>query len=329
MEIYNDAKNYNNRIFDFGFNAETAPTKNVLGVIENEKVTIAEYPFNGFGVRKIMKGFDAVDFAIVEELGRSKYLSSIQIYQYIRLRGLFVSREGIRKRINKFLKYRLIREYILKNDELTNGLRFYDLDVKAIPIANECKVIFNRGNRIISEYKKQTENLYDTAEGIKRVVVGNMIILGLLMNGVKMKRFGILETMRIKGGTDAKNVIIRTASNVHIDDESHILYEVVRNTPDALDNLADKVSRYYNIVNDEEYKENNYYGYKTVPQLVICGENYEHNLRIDKYLREVGLYSEKDTIMYTEDLLYVQATLKNLYVLDETGNRTWYALPTQ
>ena len=83
MEIYNDAKNYNNRMFDFGFNAETAPTKNVLGVIENEKVTMVEYPFNGIGVRKIMKGFDAVDFAIVEELGRSKYLSSIQIYQYI------------------------------------------------------------------------------------------------------------------------------------------------------------------------------------------------------------------------------------------------------
>ena len=203
------------------------------------------------------------------------------------------------------------------------------MDVKAIPIANECKVIFNRGNRIISEYKKQTENLYDTAEGIKRVVVGNMIILGLLMNGVKMKRFGILETMRIKGSTDAKNVIIRTASNVHIDDESHILYEVIGNTPDALDNPADKVSRYYKIVNDEDYTENNYYGYKTVPQLVICGETYEHNLRIDKYLREVGLYSEKDTIMYTEDLLYVQATLKNLYVLDDTGNRTWYALPTQ
>ena len=52
-------------------------------------------------------------------------------------------------------------------------------------------------------------------------------------------------------------------------------------------------------------------------------------MSIDKYLREVGLYSEKDTIMYTDDLLYVQATLKNLYVLDETGNRTWYALPTQ
>ena len=103
MEIYNDAKNYNNRMFDFGFNAETAPTKNVLGVIENEKVTMVEYPFNGLGVRKIMKGFDAVDFAIVEELGRSKYLSSIQIYQYIRLRGLYVSRDGIRNRINKFV----------------------------------------------------------------------------------------------------------------------------------------------------------------------------------------------------------------------------------
>ena len=121
--------------------------------------------------------------------------------------------------------------------------------------------------------------------------------------------------------------IIRTAANIQLDEESILLYEVVRSTPHAMRRLADKLSRYYTLINDSRYCEDNYYGYTAVPQLVICGEGYEHCVKIDQYLRSRGLISETDSLLYTEDLFYVQQTLQTLYELDEAGNRTWYSLP--
>lgn len=89
------------------------------------------------------------------------------------------------------------------------------------------------------------------------------------------------------------------------------------------------MNRYYTLINDERYRENNYYGHEAVPQLVICGESYEHYVKIDQYLRRRGLISETDSLLYTEDLFYVQQTLQTLYELDEEGNRTWYSLPAK
>ena len=44
--------------------------------------------------------------------------------------------------------------------------------------------------------------------------------------------------------------------------------------------LADKVNRYYTLINDSRYRENNYYGHEAVLRLVICGENYEHCVKM-------------------------------------------------
>ena len=65
----------------------------------------------------------------------SKYLSSLQAYQFVGLRGLTVQRQGIRNRLNKMMKLRLIREYELKTPEATSGLKVYDLDFKGFQIA--------------------------------------------------------------------------------------------------------------------------------------------------------------------------------------------------
>lgn len=158
----------------------------------------------------------------------------------------------------------------------------------------------------------------------------NMIVLANLMNGAECDRFGIMETMRpVQELPITDGCIIRTATNIQLDDESILLYEVVRSTPHAMRKLANKINRYYKLINDVRYRQSNYYGYKSVPQLVICGESYEHCIKIDKYLRSRELISEKDSLLYTEDLFYVQQTLQNLYELDEDGQRTWYSLPAR
>lgn len=328
MEKFNDTVNYSNRAFDFGFRADHIPDIPVYAAREGEDVFMTVLPFNGVPAEKIEESFDAVDFAVVEELGRSKFLSSLQIYQFVRLRGFKVQRQGIRNRLNKMMKLRVIREYELKTPEAERGLKAYDLDYKGFRIARHRGVLFHKGNRYLSNTKKQELDAFDTAEDIKRILVGNMIALSGLMNGVACERFGIMETMRpVQELPITDGCIIRAAANIQLDEESILLYEVVRSTPHAMRKLADKVNRYYTLINNSRYRENNYYGHEAVPQLIICGENYEHCVKIDRYLRSRGLINETDDLLYTEDLFYVRQTLQNLYELDEAGNRTWYSLP--
>lgn len=330
IEKFNDSVNYRNRSFNYGFRADSVPDIPIYASREHEKVFRTVFPFNGMPVEEIMESFDIVDFAMVEELGRSKYLSLLQIYQFISLRGLTVQRQGIRHRLNKMLNLRVVREYELKPPEADGGLKVYDLDYKGFQIALQRGVLFHMGNRYLSNTQKQELNAFDKAEDIKRILVGNMISLAVLMNGVSCDRFGIMETMRpaleipITDGC-----IIRTAANIQLDKESILLYEVVRSTPHAMRKLADKVSRYYTLINSSRYRDNNYYGHESVPQLVICGESYEHCVKIDQYLRSRDLINETDILLYTEDLFYVQQTLQNLYELDESENQTWYSLPKQ
>ena len=328
MGKFNDIVNYSNRAFDYGFRADHIPDIPVYAVREGEEVFMTVLPFNGVPVEEIEESFDAVDFAVVEELGRSKYLSSLQIYQFVGLRGLCVQRKGVRNRLNKMMKLRVIREHELKTPGAERGLKIYDLDYKGFQIARQRGVLFHMGNRYLSNTKKQELDAFDTAEDIKRILVGNMISLACLMNGVVCERFGIMETMRPAQELPITDgCIIRTAANIQLDEESILLYEVVRSTPHAMRKLADKVKRYYILINDSRYRENNYYGHEAVPQLIICGESYEHCVKIDQYLRSRGLISETDSLLYTEDLFYVRQTLQNLYELDEAGNRTWYSLP--
>ena len=328
IEKFNDTVNYSNRAFDYGFRADHVPEKPVYAAHDGEDVFMTILPFNNTPVEEIEASFDALDFAVVEEIGRSKYLSSLQIYQFVSLRSLTVMRQGIRNRLNKMMKLRVIREYELKTPDATAGLKVYDLDFKGFRIARDRGVLFHKGNRYLSYTKKQELDAFDTAEDIKRILVGNMISLAGLMNGVACERFGIMETMRPAQELPITDgCIIRTAVNIQLDEESILLYEVVRSTPHAMRKLADKVSRYYTLINDSRYREDNYYGYAAVPQLVICGESYEHCVKIDQYLRSSGLISETDSLLYTEDLFYVQQTLQTLYELDEAGNRTWYSLP--
>ncbi|MDO5132824.1 MAG: hypothetical protein Q4D81_07565 [Eubacteriales bacterium] len=327
-EKFNDIVNYSDRAFDYGFRADHVPETPVYAAREGEEVFITALPYNGTPIEEIEDLFDAVDFAMVEELGRSRYLSSLQIYQYVRLRGLTVQRQGIRNRLNKMKKLRLIREYDLKVPEAESGLKAYDLDYKGFQIALHRGVLFHKGNRYLSNKKKQELDKFDTSEDIKRILVGNMIVLASLMNNVSCKRFGIMETMRpTQEFPITDGCIIRTAANIQLDEESILLYEVVRSGPHAMRKLADKVSRYYTLINDTRYLENNYYGYKAVPQLIICGECYDHCVKIDQYLRSRNLINNTDSLLYTEDLFYVRRTLQTLYELDETGKRTWYSLP--
>ena len=93
--------------------------------------------------------------------------------------------------------------------------------------------------------------------------------------------------------------MLRTAAYVRIDEESVLAYEVVRDTPDSYEKLMSKIERYYNLVNNAEYLASNFHGDTAYPQMIICGESLEHNIKIAEYLRENNMWRGEDPVLFT------------------------------
>lgn len=327
---FNDAKNYCNIYFDCGLGLNHIPENAAFAVRDGEIVFKSIFPYNGIPVEEIIRKYDEIDIAIIEEIARSKYLSSLQIYQLLCLRGFNVQRDKVRKKINKMLRHRVLTEYEIKSSEVERGIRAYAVDYKGFQVALQNGVTFHKGNCYIGERKRAELDMYDDSEDIKRILAGNMVVIGNLINGASVSRFGVMETLRtVQESPIIDGAIVRTAANIQIDESSILLYEVVRSTPHAMRKLADKICRYLKLIGNDNYTQNNCFGYTAVPQLVIVAESYEHAVKINSYLRSKGLCNEEDTILYTEDLFYMTATLQNLYELDINNNRKWYRLPNR
>lgn len=298
-------------------------------------VRIDEYIEHSFvqhcmtNVDELHELLDDTDIAIIEAVALAKYLSSLQIYEYITLRGFDVARPRLRKRIFKLMKYRVIQENEMVSVGFEHGLKYYELDYFGYIFAMESGVIFHMGNRYVSYSKRKEKGMSDdTPCDVKRILVGNQIVLNLLMSNAQMQRFGIMETMRASDLEQAGgSCMIRTAANVRIDEESILAYEVVRDTPDSYEKLISKVERYYNLVNNAEYLASNYHGDTAYPQMIICGESLEHNIKIAEYLRANGMWRETDPVLFTEDLLNMKRSLVSIYALSEDNSQSWYVLP--
>lgn len=324
---WNDPKNYTRMTAEL---AEFAVPENpIFAARADEHIEHSFVQHCLTSVEELHDFLDATDIAIIEAIAVAKYLNSLQIFEYITLRGFDVARPRLRKRILKLMKYRVIQENEIVVVNAEHGLKYYELDYFGYMLAMESGVNFHMGNRYVSYSKRKEKGMSDdTPCDVKRILVGNQIILNLLMCNTQMQRFGIMETMRASNLEQAGgNCMIRTAANVRIDDESVLVYEVVRDTSDSYEKLMNKIERYYSLVNNKEYLASNYHGDHAYPQMIICGESFEHNIKIAEYLRENGMWSKEDTILFTEDLLNMKRTLVSIYALLDDNSQIWYALP--
>lgn len=324
--IYNDPKMYE---YDFIEKMEL-PTSSepVFAVREGEVINHTFAGYDSASLEEVRAGIDDLDVAIVEEVARSKYLTSLHVYEYLKLRGFDVKRPRLRKRMLKLMKLRLIQENEIIVPGSVHGIKYYELDIKGNLLARDQGVRFGMGNRYLSYRKKDEMGISDTPKDVKRVLAGNQIVLGLLLSNARLERFGIMETFRVEAEQGMLDgCIVRTAATVKIDSESILAYEVVRNFSDSLDSLADKIRRYYKMVHSRKYVEANFHGDNSVPQLVICGESLDHNKKIVEFLISEGLWDEEDTILFTEDLLNMRDSLKSIYEITKEGEVRWYQLP--
>jgi len=301
----------------------------IFAVREDERIEHSRVEYYMTCVDELHELLDIVDYAIVEAVAVSKYLNSLQIFELITLRGYDTDRLKLRKRILKLMKYRVIRESEMILTGAEHGIKYYEIDHFGYQLAVERGVNFHMGNRYVSFSKRMEKGIPDdTVCDVKRILVGNQIILNLLMSNTQMQRFGIMETMR---ATDLEKAgdscMIRTAVNVKIDNNSVLAYEVVRDTPDSYEKLMSKLERYYKLIHNEAYLDSNYHGDDSYPQMIICGESRHHNIKIAEYLRANGMWSEENTLLFTEDLLNMNHSLVSIYALADDNSQMWYALP--
>ena len=324
---WNDPKTYGRMTAELV--AYAVPETPIFAAREDEHIEHSCVQYCMTSLDELHELLDIVDYAIVEAVAVSKYLNSLQIFEYITLRGYDTDRSKLRKRIIKLMKHRVIQENEMVSTGAERGLKYYELDYFGHQIALEQGVNFHMGNRYMSfSMRKEKGMPNDTACDVKRILVGNQIILNLLMSNTQMQRFGVMETMR---ATDLEQAggscMIRTAATVKIDNTSVLAYEVVRDTPDSYEKLISKLERYYNLIHNETYLDSNYHGDASYPQMIICGESRDHNIRIAEYLRAKGMWSDENKILFTEDLLNMKRSLVSIYALADDNTQNWYTLP--
>lgn len=303
------------------------PGEPVFAVQPNEWISHTHQYYDGTPLDEIVRQLDEVDAAVLEEIGRSKHLTSLQIYQFLSLRGYTTKRPNLRKRLLRLMKVRLIQENELHRSGSDRGIKYYELEWKGYLFVKERGISFHMGNRFLPYSKKVEIGAIDTVTDVKRILVGNQIVIGMLMNRARIQRFGIMETFCVDNTDLAeKGCIIRTAANIKIDEDSILAYEVVRDTPESYAKVADKVSRYYTLLDQHEYLNANHHGDIAFPQLVLCGENLAHNRKISRFLVEQGLHRPEDPILFTEDLLNIKDSLHSLYEI-KGETLVWYQIP--
>lgn len=296
------------------------PAHTIFNVAENEEIKRSYVQSRTTTLQELRILLDEEDITIVETIAASKYLTSLQIFEYITLRGLDVKREKLRKHLLKLMKYRVIQESMLLQPGCVKGIMYYELNYLGFLLSKN-GIDFHKGIQFTGISKS------DDPSHIKRILVGNQIILNLLMSNTVMERFGVMETMRpiIEGSVE--NNLIRTAVYVRIDEDSVLAYDVVRDTEEGYLKILDKVNRYYQLIHNQDYLISNFHHDIVYPQLIICGESFEHNVKILKLLKESNLYNDEDPILFTEDLLNLRRSPVSIYGLDENNKQIWYSLP--
>lgn len=296
------------------------PAHTIFNVAENEEIKRSYVQSRTTTLQELRILLDEEDITIVETIAASKYLTSLQIFEYITLRGLDVKREKLRKHLLKLMKYRVIQESMLLQPGCVKGIMYYELNYLGFLLSKN-GIDFHKGIQFTGISKS------DDPCRIKRILVGNQIILNLLMSNIVMERFGVMETMRPIVEGSVGNILIRTPVYVRIDQNSVLAYDVVRDKEEGYLKILDKVNRYYELLHNQDYLNSNFHGDQVYPQLIICGESYAHNVKIRKLLKESNLYNDEDPILFTEDLLNLRRSPVSIYELGEDNKQIWYSLP--
>lgn len=313
-----------------------------FGHADEEIIKEAEQPFNKKSEQEMMSLFDKTDQEIILRVAMSKYLLSDQIHQYLWMSGIRISSGDICRRLRKLIMSRSLKQVEISDGQTENRkLVCYKLAYWGSKYVFYRGLYLHKGIKYLPYKSAKVQGKLDTPDDIKRALAANQILLNLLKSRVDMGHFGFMETLRPTGGVQHESYedtiapLVRTQLSVVLHpsaaDENKqslpllLCYEIVRNHPEAMDKLADKLSRLEALENNERYPSKNYHSYAKDVCLILCGESEDHNRELYEFLKDRGSVNCNRKIFFTDDALIGKRETA-VYELKEDGNLIWHEL---
>ncbi|MBE5954994.1 MAG: hypothetical protein E7253_00920 [Lachnospiraceae bacterium] len=265
---------------------------------------------------------------IVLLVGARKYLTMEQIQEAERRKGREISEPELNRILFGLEKRKVLTRYKMIIPARAEEFIFYGLNYWGAKKAKKhFGTKFHKGIRWYSRNERKSHKIpEDLSSDVKRILMGNQILLEMEKAGVPMNRYGVMETFRSL--EQEKPALVRSTVNVEVDETSILAFDVVRTYSTSYLEAVSKMERYYQLLKDKNYLIKNYHNHKEFPQIVFVVENEEHAKMLKKYMQERGVWNLEDvTVLFTEDNLVMNHVVKSIYELDANNEKIWYELP--
>ena len=232
---------------------------------------------------------DSYDKEIIARIAASGLLTQKQLIDYMKQCNLLPDRFGSRiesnimqRRLNHLFTSELIEKVIISYSNDLPNLTAYRITRLGEELARRQGVCIHSGNKYRSRKEREMTGLFDTPEKIMRVIVANNIALRLLNENDNIKSLKFMVTHRIKG-VNALSSITRSDLTIVKEDGSSYFIEIFRRSDTSNTSreqyesyIKDKVGRYFDLVQHDDFLEKNIQDLKTIPKLVIVAEDLMH-----------------------------------------------------
>jgi len=264
-------------------------------------------------VNKIDMGvINEIHFEILEIINDFQFITSRQIFQLLRFRGIDIkSQDKVNKKLEDLIKTKVITRYYFSSTEGKGIYRIYCLDKNGKYLLN------SRGVKTEWQITDNTKPVYM----IKKRLAGNQAIIAYMQKVAAYKGYvvnpGLFAKRQNTKFQASGGQVILVKNDIKID----IVFEVVRRNPGWEEKFMEKIKLYENFYKNFQAKD---CGFDKKPQLIIIGEDDEHIIEIFKNLKKVDAELEGIEVCYTTDLKQLEESLdKSLIVfrMDPTTQR--------
>lgn len=271
---------------------------------------------------------NAIEEEILVLIALRKYMTIQQILDMECLNGSCLKEVALNDILFGLEKRRVLTRYKMFIPNVSDGIVFYGLNFwGSVKVRQEMGIQLHKGICWYPPKDRQMRGIpKEIASDVKRILMGNQILVEFEKAGVPMKKAGVMETFRTL--KKDKPDLFRSTVNIEMDDNLILAFDVVRTYSTAYMEVVSKMERYYRLLKDKDYLAHNYHNHKTFPQVVFVVEDEEHAKKLKRYMQERGVWNLEDvTVLFTEDALVMSNVTKSIYELDENDEKIWYELP--
>ena len=236
-------------------------------------------------------------FQILEIINDFQFITSRQIFQLLRFRGVDIkSQDKVNKKLEDLIKTKVITRYYFSSSEGKGIYRIYCLDKNGKYLLN------SRGVKTEWQITDNTKPVYM----IKKRLAGNQAIIAYMQKVAAYKGYivnaGLFAKRQNTKFQASGGQVVLVKNDIKID----IIFEVVRRNPGWEEKFMEKIKLYENFYKNFQAKD---CGFDKKPQLIIIGEDDEHVIEIFKNSKKVEAELDGIEVYYTTDLKQLDESL--------------------